>query len=374
MPVFAENGETGLFSGTLILEWRTLLKIMIAAVLVMAGLLMTVGGCAEQTQTKIVLFEADSLMAPMAAVEKEFEKANPQIQVEIQAHGSIQVIRHVTELGESVDVVAVADYSLVPLLMYQTPMANGKPFADWYIKPASNELVLAYTPQSKYADSLNASNWYDIIARPDVNFGLADPRMDVVGYRAIMATKLAEIYYKQAGIFQNTIGRYFTMPLPESVVDSTQQVTVPELLEPSQKRMYLRGASMQLLSLLDSGDIDYAFEYRSVVAQRNLEYLELPAEINLGSEDLEAYYKQVKVKIDYRRFKSVIPVFEGLPIAYGLAIPANTEHPKEAAKFIQFVLGPDGQRIFKENFNPLLEPPECDNTAALPSALRSFFK
>jgi molybdate/tungstate transport system substrate-binding protein len=351
------------------------LKIIIAAILIIASLMMTSGGCSStQAKTKIVVFEADSLMVPLAAIEKEFETANPRIDVEIQAHGSIQVIRHVTELGEAVDVVAVADYSLVPLLMYKTPMANGKPFADWYIKPAANELVLAYTAKSKYADTLNSGNWYEIIARDDVNFGLADPRMDVVGYRAIMATKLAEIYYKQPAIFQNTIGRFFTMPLLETSKDNTQQVTVPELLEPSQKRMYLRGASMQLLSLLDSGDIDYAFEYRSVVAQRNLKYLELPPEISLGSEKLADYYKQVKVKIDYRRFKSVIPVFEGLPIAYGLAIPANTEHAKEAAKFIQFILGPNGQRIFKDNFNPQLQPPECDNVTILPSALRSFFK
>ena len=109
----------------------------------------------SSSKTKLVVFEADSLMVPFARVEKEFEKQHPDIDVEIQAHGSIQVIRQVTELGQDVDVVAVADYSLIPMLMYATTMPDGRPYADWYIKPATNTMVLAYTPQSKYAGELN---------------------------------------------------------------------------------------------------------------------------------------------------------------------------------------------------------------------------
>lgn len=325
-------------------------------------------------KSRLVVFEADSLMVPFARIGEEFRAANPDINLVIEAHGSIQVIRHVTELNVDVDVVAVADYSLIPLLMYQTMMADGKPYADWYIKPATNDLVLAYTSQSKYANEINGSNWFEILARPDIKFGLADPRMDVVGYRAIMATKLAEKYYGQPGIFQSIIGRSFTFPLPENEEDGVAVVTVPELLEPDDERMILRGASMQLLSLHESNNIDYSFEYRSVVAQHNLKYLELPPEINLGSRELADVYKQVKVKIDYRRFKSVIPVFEGLPCAYGLSIPANSKNKAAAIKFLDFVLGPDGQRIFQENFNPLLQPPECDNIAALPAEIQEHFR
>jgi len=72
-------------------------------------------------------------MVPFAQIKKEFEAANPDISVEMQAHGSIQVIRQVTELGQDVDVVAVADYSLIPMLMYQTMMPNGQSYASWDI-------------------------------------------------------------------------------------------------------------------------------------------------------------------------------------------------------------------------------------------------
>jgi len=81
-------------------------------------------------KTKLVVFEADSLMVPLAQVEKEFESANPDIDVLMEAHGSIQVIRQVTELEQDVDVVAVADFSLIPMLMYATTMPDGRPYAD----------------------------------------------------------------------------------------------------------------------------------------------------------------------------------------------------------------------------------------------------
>ncbi len=324
-------------------------------------------------KTKLVIFEAGSLMVPFAQVEREFESVNSDIDVEIQAHGSIQVIRHVTELGEDVDVVAVADFSLIPLLMYQTPMSNGKPFADWYIEPATNQLVLAYTPQSKYAGELNSSNWYEILSRPDVRVGLYDPRMDAVGYRTLMVTKLAEKYYGDPSIMQETVARYFTIPITATEVNGVALVTVPELLEPDSSRMYLRGASMQLIALLQSNDIDYTFEYKSVVAQQGLKYLALPPEINLGDEAYIETYRQVRVKIDFRRFKSVVPEFEGLPIGYGVTIVANSGKKDAADRFIEFVLGPDGQRIFLENYHPPLIPPDCDNPEALPTRLKSFF-
>ena len=50
-----------------------------------------------------------------------------------ECHGSIQVIRHVTELHEQIDVVATADYALIPMLMYAVDDPDsGLPYANWY--------------------------------------------------------------------------------------------------------------------------------------------------------------------------------------------------------------------------------------------------
>ncbi len=64
-----------------------------------------------------------------------------------QYHGSIQVMRHATELHEPIDVVATADASLIPMLMYaMNDPDTGQPYANWYIRFASNHLALAYNP------------------------------------------------------------------------------------------------------------------------------------------------------------------------------------------------------------------------------------
>jgi len=325
-------------------------------------------------KTALIVFEADSLIVPFAQMEKEFEASNPDIDVQLEAHGSIQVIRQVTELGKSGDIVAVADSSLIPMLMYKTMMPDGKPFGNWYIAPATNDLVIAFSPKSAYADQINAENWYKILSQPDVKVGFSDPRMDAVGYRTLMLTKLAEAYYGQQDIMSNTVGKYFSTPITSQESNGIVTITVPELLDPVGNHMYFRGANTQLMALLETGDIDYTFEYKSVVQQHNLKYVELPDQINLSSYQFAANYGTVTVAEDFRRFGSVAPVFNGIPIEYGISIPANAEHYDAAVRFIQFLLGPDGQRIFQGDYQPLLTPPKCDNIDALPESLKSYFQ
>ena len=81
-------------------------------------------------------------------------------------------------------------------------------------------------------------------------------------------------------------------------------------------------------------------------------------------------YRRVRVKLDFQRFATVNPEFEGETILYGLTIPSNAPHPDLAAELVRFLIGPEGQQIMAENWQPLLLPPVVDNAAALPEALR----
>ena len=126
---------------------RSMISLLLTGVIIFSGC----SGTGAKKSTLVVL-EADSLMVPFAQIQTVFEQANPDINVELQPFGSIQAIRQVTELGQQADLVAVADATLVPMMMYQTNMPDGKPYADWDIESNTNQLVLAYTPTSKYAD------------------------------------------------------------------------------------------------------------------------------------------------------------------------------------------------------------------------------
>ena len=331
-----------------------------------------VTACAPKQKTPLVVFAAGSLIQPFTELEKAFEANYPNIDVMAEYHGSIQVIRHATDLHESIDVIATADHALIPQLMYQVNLPDtNQPYANWYIRFATNKLAIAYSPNSKYADEINAENWPEVLARPDVRVGLADPRFDAVGYRALMVTRLAEQVYGKSGMFNALFSGQFTYPIKVDEGGTLSIIRVPEVLETNDtSHIVLRGGSIQVLALLDSGDVDYAFEYESVIAQHGLKLLALPDTLNLGAAEQNNFYKNATVKLDFQRFISVKPVFTGEQIGYGITIPSNAPHPKEAELFLAFLLGDEGRQIMAGNHHPIFDIPEASGDDHLPESLK----
>ena len=328
----------------------------------------------ETARKTLRVFGAGSLIQPFTELEKAFEARHPEVDVQSEFHGSIQVMRHVSELHEKIDVSATADYALIPMLLYAVKdPETGKPYADWYLRFATNRLSLAYTPQSKYAKEITPENWYEIVSSPDVRVGLADPRFDAAGYRALMALRLAEYKYGKPGLLNNFIAGRFTFPITVFAEDDYTEITVPEVLEPvAGSGLIVRGASIMLIALLESGDLDYAFEYESVIRQHNLQWVPLPDEVNLGFEGQNENYQRVEVAMDFHRFASVKPVFRGEQIGYGVTIPSSAPQPELAAEYLAFLLGPEGRQIMDANYHPLFDPVICDQAANIPETLRGF--
>jgi molybdate/tungstate transport system substrate-binding protein len=325
-------------------------------------------GQPPKTQLKVLC--AGSLMVPLLETEQAFEAENPDIDVLIEGHGSIQVIRQVTELSDEADVLAVADHSLIPMMMYHVKIPDtDDSYADWYLKFATNSLGFAYTPSSRYAGDINENNWYEILSRPDIKLGISDPLLDSCGYRAMMLLQLSESYYGNSSIFEQVLGP-FNPAIGRSIENGVTTVNIPEIVRPESERIVLRGSSIRMIALLESGDIDYAFEYRSVAAQHQFKFLDLPPEINLGSMDRSETYQKVKCRLGFQRFSSVQPEFTGQPIIYGITIPCNAPHRNDAIAFLQFLLGREGERIFQENHHPLLSPVQADNADKVPDELK----
>ncbi|MGI9952717.1 tungstate ABC transporter substrate-binding protein WtpA [Moorellaceae bacterium AZ2] len=332
----------------------------IVAAAVALTLLVTSAACglrkAERVRLKVIY--AGSLIVPLEEVELQFESLHPDVDVEMEGHGSIQVIRYVTDLGKQADVLAVADYTLIPAMMYPD-------YADWLIRFASNRLVLAYTEKSRYASEINSFNWYEIISRPDVKIGLAHPLLDASGYRALMAVQLAEIYYQDPTIFDRAITEHFNPAILVREDKGTYTIELPEVIKPRGERFSLRGGSIQLMALLEAGAIDYAFEYRSVALQHGFKFIELPPQVNLGFPDQEELYEKVKVEFGFRRFAAVEGEQVGKTIYYALTVPRNAPHRSWAEEYIRFILGPEGEKIFEKHHHPFV-PAVTDNPTAIP--------
>jgi molybdate/tungstate transport system substrate-binding protein len=325
------------------------------------------------SQQTLKVFCATSLLFPLEKVEADFEAAYPNVDVEIEGHGSIQVIRHATELNEKIDVLLVADYLLIPRMMYPTKMPNtAKSFADYYVRFATNELVLAYANHSKYADEINADNWYSILVRPDVTLGLGNPQVATIGYEALTAIQLAENYYGEQSLFHDLITANINPPITSIQDGLNYTITVPETQNPIGDKLKLRSSEVGLIALLDSGYLDYCLIYLSNAKQYGFNYIELPDEINMGSPQHESAYAQVQVVYEHQRFATISLDRAGETIYYGLTIPKNAPNPDLAERFVKFLLAGQGKDDFALAYHPVFAPSFTDNLQVLPESIQSI--
>ena len=113
---------------------------------------------AGESKKKVVIFHAGSLTVPFAKIEKAFEAKYPDVDVQRESGGSTKMARLISEVGKPADIMASADYKVIDNNLIPD-------FANWNVRFATNQLVLCYTDQSRYADQINDKNWYDILQK-----------------------------------------------------------------------------------------------------------------------------------------------------------------------------------------------------------------
>jgi len=317
-----------------------ILLLLLLMVSLLAGCSIPGGADKTSGDNTIIIFHAGSLTVPIKELTAAFQEKHPEVKFETEASGSRSAARKISELGREADVMMAADYTVIDTLLIPE-------FADWNIQFARNAMVIVYTDKSQYADEINADNWYDILLREGVVYGHSDPNADPCGYRTLMVWQLAEKHYQKPGLAQQ--------------------------LEDSCPPENVRPKAVELLSLLESGDMDYAFEYLSVAVQHDLKYLTLPDEINLSEVAYADFYKQAEVAISGSEPGTTVTK-HGAPIVYGLTIPKNAPHPALAEAFTAFVLGPEGQAILDAAGQPPIAPPVADDKSKLPESLQPLVK
>lgn len=312
--------------------------------------------------TVLKVFHAGSLGKPFEELEAEFEAQHPGVDVQREPAGSAQSIKKITELGKKADVLASSDYALIPSMMMPE-------YADWYTAFARNQMVIAYTNESKYSNEVNANNWYEILRRPDVRYGFSNPNDDPAGYRSQIVTQLAESYYNDSRIYDDLIVNNTGMTATTEE-NGTVLVHVPdsEMISPNPNKIMLRSMEVELSSALETGEIDYFYIYRSVAEQHGFKYVELPPQIDLSSLDYADNYSKVQVEMANGE------VVTGSPIVYGVTIPKNAENPELAIEFIKLLLEEPGQQIFIKNGQPPIVPALAEGKDKMPEELQALVK
>lgn len=183
----------------------------------------------------------------------------------IEAHGSAGVRRLVVEGLRSPDAVALADPRLFTGISDRATLF------------ATNALVLAYDPASPHADALR-EDWRSALADGDLAVGRTDPQVDPLGYRTVMALRLA--------------GRRSDLDADGILERST---ILPET---------------NLLNVLQGGGVDAAFAYRSMVVERDLPAANLPDAIDFSNPEYADTYASVSYELPHAEIR-------GAPIRYG---------------------------------------------------------
>ena len=351
----------------------------VASVIMVLTLLVTVLGCAPQAET-LKISHAGSLAVPFEELEAGFEALHPNVDIVLESGGSAEIISRAIaqeQTGENPpDIIASADYTLIPERLYQ----GG--YADWYIAFARNKMVLCYRDGARgYKDITSGTRtWYDVLRDDPVSYGHSDPDADPCGYRTLLVTQLAQKYFHdEAADFDltpdpNADGLYDAL-IPGSHHERGRTGGTNRARAGGSKEIVSK-KSVDLIIALETGDLDYAFEYRSVAVQHGLNFVELDDYINLSKTNselsgVEDFYKKTSIEIMKKPEPPTYAAKSGKPIVYGITIPLHAEKADLAAEFIEFLLSETGKEIMEvKNGQPFIQPVICDHPENLPAPLK----
>ena len=350
-------------------------SVVLAMVLTLTLIVGCGGGEVARTET-LTIYHAGSLAVPFSELEAEFEGTHPTVDVLRESGGSAKIINKAItreKAGENPpDIIASADYTLIPDRLYEPG------YADWNIVFARNKMALCYRDGAPYADEIVSGDktWYEVLRKEDINWGHSNPDDDPCGYRTPMVIQLAQkYYYDEAATFGLS---------PDPDADGLYDAIVPgsehERGRVSQGNEVVRSKSVDLIALLQSGDLDYAFEYSSVAVQHGLKFIELDDAINLSQTGeigntgitYEDFYK--KASIEIMKTPGPPPTYAaktGKPIVYGITITKNAPSRELAAEFIALLLSESGREVLEvKNGQPCIVPARCDHPENLPALLK----
>lgn len=258
-------------------------------------MLLGVLGCGDRRDDPppepITIFAAASLAKPLQSLTAAFQR-EAGVPTLVELGGSIEQSRKLTDLARTPDVLLLVDDEVIAALM--------PAHLDWYVRFATNRVVVAYTDQSAHADSITEENWYRMLVRDDVRVGRADATLAPAGRHAMALLQRAE-------------GVYGLPHLSERIL---QRSTLK----------YVRPNAAELAVLLERGEVDYILEYESVARQYGFRFLALPTELSL-------------------------------PILYGVSVPRQAAHAASAVRFVASLLSDDGKDILREAQVSMLRVP-----------------
>jgi molybdate/tungstate transport system substrate-binding protein len=316
----------------------------------------------------LVIYHHGSPTPAIEAAEKAFRLKYPNVEVQREKGDALPNMRKVTDMGKRADIVYTDDYSIIPPVMFPK-------HADFWIRYAHDRMTIAYAANSRHASEVNATNWHEVLQRPGVKWGMADPNAGPDGYFSLGQIMLSGVYNKDPQLFERLVGANTAISVSES--NGRFTINCPENLSPKGDKVVIRPDPESLYPMILAGEIDYAFGYiGSVIGEgpEGIKTIDLPREVDLSDMSLaSAVYNQVTINMFSDRPERKIAVTLGAK-ANGLTIPINAPNKEAAWDYLEIFLGEIGQNALKGVHITPLSPAEISDLSKAPESLKSLLK
>ena len=190
---------------------------------------------------------------------------------------------------------------------------------------AHTEMVIAYSPKSKFASRFEAAakgkeDWWKILLDPGLRFGRTDPVTDPQGRNIIFTMMIAAKVNKQADLVEKILG---------PAINEKQIFTEPTVM-----------------ARLQSGELDASSAYKIQPGPLNLPCVTLPKEVNLSGQNIHADHPEITLSVGGKTYNPE-------PLIYYAAVLKDAPNAKGAAAFMAWLMGDEGQAIFhRYNYDP----------------------
>lgn len=289
------------------------------------GLWLTIAGCRaarDSSAVPMTVYAAGSLARPLrAALDSIAATGGPTVRLEVM--GSREILRAITGLGKTPELVVSADADELERELIPRFVGASTTFAR-------NRVVLALSSHSRVADTITQANWADVLAVGTLQVARADPARAPLGYRTQLVWKLAEAELKRPGLANRL------------------SALSPDAM--------MRGNESDLAALLESGSADAAWCYESLARSLHIKYVTLGDHIDLGTEADSLRYGRVSVRIAGDRPGDSVLV-AGKPIRYALAVVSKGPDMIRATLLRDRLLDSGSVRIMRRAGLDVLDTP-----------------
>ncbi len=303
------------------------------------------GPAGPSGSSTLSVIAAGTLGAPFSSLASLLANTTPGIAAPLasqQYEGSLSVMAAVAQLSGTYDVVASADYHLIPQELEPT-------LASWEAVFATSPEALVYDPTVAALDGMNTTNWPQKVLASGLPLGIANASTDPNGYNEIFVLELQGLL--QNGSTSALYSHFFSTPVGSYAIANPTTTR----LEPESN----------VASLIQSHTIALFITYRSYAVSHGLSYVDFDPKVGLGSTDPSAldFYAQASTTIQPA---SGTQTLHGAPVLFSVTVPRNAPNATLGIAFVHIVLSPAGQAILlSDGLSPIF-PAWCDRLTDAP--------